>query len=91
MKVNRKYLPKISRPQDYIQFTNTLFNLARQQNELIPHSLEFEVTICGQMIELSCNAKPPFYVGASCGPDLETDKMFAESLGLDLHNYLKSR
>ena len=91
MKVNRKYLPKVPRPQEYIQFTTNLFSLARQQNELIPHSLDFEVAICGQMIELSCDGKPPFFSGASCGEDHSMDKMFAESLGLDLHNYLKSR
>ena len=91
MKVNRKYLPKVPRPQEYIQFSNSLFNLARQQTELIPHSLEFEVVICNQMIELNCNGKPPFFAGASCGDDLALDRTFAESLGLDLHNYLKSR
>lgn len=91
MRVNRKYIPRVPRPQEYIKFTNSLFNTARLQNELIPSSLEFEVTICNQMIELSSNSHPMFFTGASCGPDLATDQVFAESLGLDLHNYLKSR
>ena len=91
MKVNRKYLPKIPRPQEYIQLANSLFNVARLQNEIVPHSIELESVICGQMIEISCDGKPPFYVGASCSDDLSMDRTFAESLGLDLHNYLKSR
>jgi hypothetical protein len=43
------------------------------------------------MIELSANCKPPFFQGASCGMDLAMDQIFAESLGLELHKYLKSR
>ena len=91
MKVNRKYLNGISRPQEYIQLANSLFNLARQQNELVPHSLELETNICGQMIEISCMGSPPLYMGASCSDDLAMDRTFAESLGLELHNWLKSR
>ena len=53
--------------------------------------MEFEVVIADQMIELNGNGKPPFFVGASCGEDESMDQVFAESLGLDLYNYLKSR
>ena len=91
MKVNRKYLSKTPKAQDYIQLANSLFNLARQQNELIPHSLELETNICGQMIEVNCNGSPPLFMGASCSNDLSMDRMFAESFGLELHQWLKSR
>ena len=91
MKVNRKYLQKICRPQEYINFSKTLFDLARKQNEIIPRGVEFEVVIADKIIELNGNGKPPFFVGASCGEDQSMDQVFAESLGLDLYNYLKSR
>ena len=91
MKVNRKYLPKIPSLTEYQKYTQSLFNCARLQNELIPYSLGFEVVISEQMIEMQADAKPPFYQGASCGQDLAMDTLFAESLADELHLYLKSR
>ena len=91
MKVNQKYLPKIPHVSEYIKYTQTLFNCARLQNELIPSSVGFEVVISEQMIELSATGKHPFFQGASCGSDLTMDQMFAESLGCEIHQYLKSR
>jgi hypothetical protein len=43
------------------------------------------------MVEIQCMGKPPFFAGACTGDDLALDQTFAESLGLDLHRYLKSR
>ena len=91
MKVNRKYLPKIPSQSEYLKYTQSLFNCARFQNELIPFSLGFEVIISEHMIEMQADGKPPFYQGASCGSDLALDDMFAKSLASELHEYLKSR
>ena len=91
MKVNRKYLPKIPSRNEYLKYTQALFNCARLQNELIPFSLGFNVNISEHMIEMQADAKPPFYQGASCGQDLAMDTLFAESLADELHLYLKSR
>ena len=74
-----------------MKYCQNLFSLARQQNELIPDSLTFEVNIFQQMIELSADGRPPFFMGVSCGENEQIDKLFAESLALDLHHYLKSR
>mgnify|MGYP004016338393 CR=1 FL=1 len=91
MKVNRKYLPKIPSQSEYLKYTQSLFNCARLQNELIPFSLGFNVNICEHMIEMQVKGKHPFYQGASCGQDLAMDTLFAESLASELHEYLKSR
>ena len=53
--------------------------------------VEIELNVCGDMLDISCNGRPPFFAGASCSGDLKMDQSFADSLGLDLHNYLKSR
>ena len=90
MKVKQKNLP-ICRPQEYIKLANSLFNLSRKLNDIVPYSLHLEATISKDMIDLSVDGRPPFFAGASCSGDLKMDQSFAESLGLDLHNYLKSR
>jgi hypothetical protein len=90
MKVNHKFR-QISRPQEYIQLANSLFNLSRKLKTIVPYSVDLETTISSDMIDISVNGKPPFFAGSSCSGDLQTDQHFAESMGLDLHNYLKFR
>jgi hypothetical protein len=53
--------------------------------------VEIELNVCGEMLDISCNGRPPFFAGASSSGCVKTDQSFADSLGLDLHNYLKSR
>ena len=91
MKLNQKYRHEIRRPDEYIKLANALFNISRLQNKIVPESLELESSICGDMVEIQCMGKPPFFAGACTGDDLALDQTFAESLGLDLHRYLKSR
>ena len=90
MKLNQKNLP-ISRPQEYIKLANSLFNISRQLKQVTPVGVEIELNVCGEMLDISINGRPPFFAGASCSGCLKTDESFADSLGLDLHNYLKSR
>ena len=91
MKLNQKSRHEICRPDEYIKLANSLFNVARLQSKIVPNHIELESCICGDMVEITCMGKPPFFAGCSTGDDLALDKTFAESLGLDLHNYLKAR
>ena len=90
MKVNEKNR-QICRPQEYIKLANSLFNLSRRLKELSPCSVVLEANVSNDMVDLSCDGRPPFWAGSAPSGDLKIDNTFAESLGLDLHNYLKSR
>ena len=57
MKVNRRYLPKTPPRHEFTKFTSQLLAVSRLKNELLPHSIDFEVVLRDLMIEVSADGK----------------------------------
>ena len=88
MKVNRRYLPKTPPRHEFTKFTSQLLAVSRLKNELLPHSIDFEVVLRDLMIEVSADGKPPLYLGCMYTDDRSMDKIFAESLADDIREHL---